>query len=105
MSDRPIFWQRGDWRERWMVLASWNVLHRIESLNPEEWKEYEVGATGKAVCGATGWFCIPGIFSRMSLKRCDHCCDRLDIPRGDGAPFNQGLDEPGCEGPAQGEAT
>ena len=31
---------------------------------------------------------IPGIFSRMSTKRCSRCCDRKGFPRGDGSPKN-----------------
>lgn len=31
---------------------------------------------------------IPGIFSRMSEKRCDRCCNALGYPRGKGSPKN-----------------
>lgn len=31
---------------------------------------------------------ITGMFSRMSQKRCDKCCDALGYPRGVGSPKN-----------------
>lgn len=88
------------WRWKWMVLPSWNRLHRISSIEwgidqngNRQWSEDErVGGFGVAVCGATGYFDLPGIFSRMGLERCAHCCDALGISRDDGAPFNQGID-------------
>jgi len=40
-------------------------------------------------CGRTvGKAYIPGIFSRMSLPRCNKCCDTLGFPRGEGSPKN-----------------
>lgn len=75
------------WHSRWLVLPSWRVLHRISEI---EWSDPDdaIEGVGTAVCGAHGRFCIPGLFSRLGLRRCSKCCDALDIPRGDGAPFN-----------------
>ena len=98
------FPNRSEWRWRWMVLPSWNVLHRVAELE-EQWEEppYEderlPHGEGQTVCGRSGYLFMPGVFSRMGLRRCAHCCDRLGIPRGDGSPFNEGIEEPGCEGP------
>ena len=39
-------------------------------------------------CGRRLAMTLPGLFSRMGMPRCAHCCDRLGIPRGAGAPLN-----------------
>jgi len=78
-----------EWRFRWLVTTSWNRLHRIvggkvcEELIP-------VGIVGgQSLCGLKERrFGMPGIFSRMGLPRCAHCCRLAGIPVGDGAPFN-----------------
>lgn len=69
------------------------VLHHV-TLTPEqcaEWGE-EAGLYGSVVTATCGRAikdpCVPGIFSRMSMKRCDRCCDRLGYPRGIGSPKN-----------------
>lgn len=80
------------WRSRWLVLPSWNVLHRISTIewdDPEQW----INGEGVSVCGRSGWYSMPGILSRMGLKRCDHCCDILGVPHGNGAPANAGADD------------
>ena len=87
-----------NWRRRWLVARSYERLHRIAVVETEDWDgdgENGVGASGRTVCGLTGWFAMPGIFSRMGRPRCAHCCDRLRIPRGDGAPANS--DEAWCD--------
>lgn len=94
MTRQPLREGLRSWHSRWLVLPSWNVLHRISEI---EWGEFAgkdgnegdaVEGHGVAVCGARGHFCIPGLFSRMGLRRCAHCCAALGIPCGDGAPFN-----------------
>ena len=91
---RPLPLVQDDWRKRWLVLPSWNVLHRVSEI---EWDDEEdrVAGDGVTLCGRRGWLQVPGISSRMGRKRCGHCCDLLGIPRGDGAPYNQGIAEPG----------
>jgi hypothetical protein len=79
----------------WLVLPSWNRLHRIQEIaweggSPEE----ECQGQGRALCGAEGWFYIPGFLSRMGLPRCAHCCDKLGIPRGNGNTLNRKITEP-----------
>ena len=79
-----------DWRRRWSVLPGWRRLHRVSEivcLGPDD--KYGDGVT---VCGQRGPLTMPGILSRMGCPRCAHCCDALGIPRGDGAPFNSGID-------------
>ena len=79
----------------WLVLPSWNRLHRIASI---EWEggspNIECCGFGVAICGQTGHFSIPGFLSRMGLERCAHCCDKLGIPRGTGNTLNAGIEEP-----------
>jgi hypothetical protein len=69
-----------------MVLDSWNCLHRISEIEWED--EDEISGDGISVCGQRGRYCIPGMFSRMGLRRCKHCCRALEIPDGEGAPAN-----------------
>lgn len=105
------------WRSRWLVLPSWNRLHRISQITwdiecPHPYDTSQCDLTecletgicvertgyrhghGVSVCGARGYFTMPGIFSRMGRPRCGHCCNILVIPKGDGAPFNEGKDAP-----------
>lgn len=81
------------WRSRWLVFPdSWNRLHRVAEIKWDN--EYMIGGYGTTVCGLGGYLTMPGIISRMSLPRCAHCCRELGIPRGDGAPANEGIEEP-----------
>jgi hypothetical protein len=88
-SRQPL--ELSNWRDRWLVLPSGRALHRISEIAPDDPDDI-VNGEGVAVCGARGYFMVPGLFSRMGLKRCDHCCDHLAIPRGAGAPFNAAED-------------
>ena len=83
----PLLLDADNWRSRWLVDRRWNALHRIASI---EWEEPDemIAGEGISVCGRQRRFFMPGIFSRMGLKRCAECCKLLGIPRGDGAPFN-----------------
>ena|ERR1022692_3529153 len=87
----PLPMEVDHWRSRWLVLQSWNRLHRISEVKWED-EEEMIAGEGVAVCGAKGWFCMPGISSRLGRPRCKHCCRILGIPAGDGAPFNEGID-------------
>jgi hypothetical protein len=51
-----------------------------------------IAGHGATACGRFARLQMPGIFSRMGLKRCTACCKVVGIPPGDGAPFNEGLD-------------
>lgn len=83
------------WRSRWLVFPSWNRLHRVAEIewegdDPEDMRS----GTGTTMCGRKGYLVMPGILSRMGLPRCAHCCRLAGIPRGDGAPFNNDIEEP-----------
>ena len=83
----PLALSSDEWRSRWLVNGQWDVLHRISTI---EWEDGEkISGTGRTVCGLEDSFVMPGIFSRMGLKRCDACCEALHIPGGEGAPFNE----------------
>jgi hypothetical protein len=83
--------------QEWLVLESWRVLHRISSIEPRDIEDGLPNGLGVAVCGASGHFIVPGLFSRMGLRRCSKCCDALGIPRGDGNTLNAGIEEPVAE--------
>jgi hypothetical protein len=81
------------WRKRWVYIGpAYRVLHRV-GRERTEWEGAEVrGAValyGDTVCGIENrLMSMPGIISRMGLPRCAKCCDKLGVPRGEGAPFN-----------------
>lgn len=82
----PLPLPRTNWRSRWLVNARWQVLHRVSAI---DWEDGEmISGAGVTVCGLKGRLTMPGLVSRMSLKRCTRCCRLLRIPQGDGAPFN-----------------
>jgi len=74
----------------WVYTYTGNVLHHA-TFTPSMEAEMEdyASAVGTLVC-RTGLrrVQIPGIFSRMGMKRCDRCCDRNGYPRGVGSPKN-----------------
>jgi len=81
------------WHSRWLVLPSWDRLHRVsDDIVWEDGEDMRQGS-GTTLCGRQGFLSMPGIFSRMGLPRCAHCCRLAGIPRGDGAPFNQDISE------------
>jgi hypothetical protein len=99
------------WRWRW--LYRWEGrstrMHRLVKMTafnpegstgsevPKRVRDYMV-AEGTTACGLKGWFSMPGISGRLGAPRCPKCCDVIGIPRGDGAPYNVGVPEPGCVG-------
>jgi len=83
----PLPIETEHWRSRWLVDRRWNALHRISSIKwdvPDEM----ISGVGVAVCGRKRTFRMPGLLSRLWLKRCPECCKALGIPTGEGAPFN-----------------
>ena len=68
---------RMPWKQAWKVLESWRCLHRVavvvEVLHADEYDGDAVHVAGTACCGAHGHFAMPGLFSRMGLRRCAHC--------------------------------
>lgn len=79
------------WRSRWLVLPSWNRLHRVSEITWEGDEDEMNRGYGVTLCGRKGYLVMPGILSRMGGQRCAHCCRLAGVPRGDGAPFNQGI--------------
>ena len=89
----PLQIPKDRWHSRWLVLPSWERLHRVAAI---EWDDDDMiggGGVGVTVCGRKGRLVIPGIFSRMGMPRCAHCCKGTGVPRGDGAPVNHGIEE------------
>lgn len=79
---------------RWAVLGTWRRLHRIARLGVSAQQFEELAAArGQTVCKRFGVLETPGVASRLGLARCAHCCNKLGIPRGNGAPFNVFTDE------------
>lgn len=89
----PLPLDDNHWRSRWLVLPSWNRLHRVAEI---AWDDDDDGmrqGVGTTMCGRTGFLVMPGIFSRMGLPRCAHCCRLTGVPTGDGAPYNDDIPE------------
>ena len=90
----PFTWQ-DRWYCRWLVLGFGRstVIHRVASIRDEQ-KFHDIGAAclGRTVCGRLGKLSVPGVLARLGAPRCAQCCKRLGVPRGDGAPFNNGID-------------
>lgn len=76
----------------WLVLDSWNRLHRVVEIDHDE-LEREGFAMGVAACSVYGRFQVPGVLSRLGLPRCAHCCRAVGVPVGNGNTLNGGIDE------------
>lgn len=88
----PLSIDEDHWRSRWLHLDDDNTMHRVSSI---AWDTIEmISGNGLTVCGQRGRLQMPGIFSRMYGDRCPACCEALDIPAGQGAPFNEDIPEP-----------
>lgn len=61
----------------------------------EGYPEQMIQGNGATVCGRKGFMLMPGIMSRMGLKRCPRCCKAMGIRRGHGNPENEDIMEPG----------
>ena len=70
----------------WVHTEFGDRLHAVAELHTKE--EDWVYGPGRTVCGRTGQLSYPGVFSRLGMPRCAHCCRMLRIPRGDGVPKN-----------------
>lgn len=86
---------RMPWKEAWKVLPSWNCLHRVSSVSEYAygWGEVDqeqslTSVRGATCCGLEGHLTMPGLFSRMGLRRCTHCCRVAGVERGNGIPGN-----------------
>lgn len=94
MTRQPLPLPLEDWRSRWLYKGPRpSRIHRISEIewgSGSQWGEPDekIDGEGVAVCGVRGYWHMPGILSRMGLKRCERCCKALGIPQGNGAPFN-----------------
>lgn len=64
-------------------------LHHLAEIDDPGQATRDWYAAGVTSCGLRDerWM-IPGLFMRMGMERCAHCCDRLGIKRGVGSPKN-----------------
>jgi hypothetical protein len=95
---RLPFTAKGTWHSRWLVLPSWNRLHRIAVVDGYNRRLSRQGVNGEPVtgvsaCGQRGRFAMPGVASRLGLERCAACCERVGVEPGKGAPYNQGVNK------------
>lgn len=75
----------------WWYARPYNVLHAAEvEYDPLQ----DTAGDGTTACGWKAHLAIPGIFSRMGLRRCAKCCRRLGYPQGVGSPKNDALCRP-----------
>lgn len=94
MKPRLPFTRKAEWRFRWLVTESWEVLHRVVAgTKSEGGPNCGVGAAdATTACGLRRPFlAMPGVLSRMGRPRCKRCCRAVGVPQGNGAPFNQGI--------------
>lgn len=76
----------------WWYSSRGTVLHFVREAETMTWYEKMRdlgGAVVRAACGLRARFSPAGFVSRMQLKRCDRCCDKLGIARGAGTPRNE----------------
>lgn len=75
----------------WLVATHWTVLHHA-ALTSAQADDLEHEGNVEHVwltCGRLArTVMVPGILSRMSLRRCATCCKRRGIPQGWGSPKN-----------------
>ena len=74
---------------RWAALPRSRRMHRIARLavTADKFMEWP-NAQGQTMCRRFGRLSTPGLGDRLDGARCAHCCRRVGIPRGYGAPFN-----------------
>lgn len=84
------------WLTTWL---SWDRLHAVprDAVDPDDEDACDVlrseGPVLTARCGIARPMAWPGMFSRLGLPRCAHCCRALGIPRGQGTPANETPEE------------
>lgn len=91
------------WKQAWKVLDGWERLHRVAVVRiwdvdgEGDWDGYSelTRIDGITCCGQAGRLSMPGLFSRMGLERCAHCCRAAGVEPGGGIPGN--CDECGPE--------
>lgn len=91
MTSHPIPENAGAW---WLVCGKWRTLHAIPGalLTTDQMRDnIDTGQrpTLRAACGLRRTWSMPGIGSRLGLRRCTACCTALGIPAGYGTPANE----------------
>ena len=88
------FADRSDWVWRWLVTPAWLRLHRVVGYVERDDDEMMGVSDAVTACGLRRPFLrMPGMLSRMMLPRCKHCCRKLGVVDGAGAPYNSGMHE------------
>lgn len=72
----------------WVIFTGATRLHALGSLEDPVAADFDWSGWGFTACGRRSWLSIPGLFSRMGLQRCYHCCRILGFPQGEGSPKN-----------------
>lgn len=73
----------------WMVTPTGSRLHHLLGCDWDKAQREWIVDRGIASCGsARGLFAIPGIATRIVLRRCASCCKKLAFPPGIGSPKN-----------------
>ena len=77
----------GEW-DWWVTVDQrWNSrLHAATAIEIDP--AYDTTGDATTACGRSMRVCIPGVFSRMGLWRCERCCTALGYPQGCGSPKN-----------------
>lgn len=83
----PFYFPTSRWFFRWLVTPDGQRLHRVTAIDADRLESHRC-AEGRTACGLETSLSVPGMFSRMGLARCAHCCRAVGIERGDGAPYN-----------------
>lgn len=91
MTSHPIPENAGHW---WLTCGKWRRLHAIPGpvITREQMRDaIDEGEPldARAACRLRRRWWMPGLFSRLSRRRCTACCHALDIPTGCGTPANE----------------
>lgn len=77
----------------WMRTKTGDVLHYYSGIDYPWWEEYHDWEGNhniiRSYCGVLSLVTLPGILSRVSSTRCEHCCRMLGLENGKGTPFNE----------------
>ena len=91
MTSHPIAENRSCW---WLCCGKWRRLHAIPGtlITRQEMRDAiddNQPLHRQAACGIRRGWRMPGIASRLGLRRCTPCSHALGIPAGRGTPANQ----------------
>lgn len=91
MTAHPIPENSGCW---WLTCGKWRRLHAvfgplITSQQMRDAIDAGLPLRRPSVCGMTRGWSMPGLFSRLGLRRCAACCQLLSISAGCGTPVNE----------------